>query len=100
MQPAKTHDLAKLFGMLQPKSKNAIIKKWDSGPRPRIEPWAHAAGLPADLPNALVRCSDSFQEMRYAFEDFDRVVFYLDGLPRLLLELIAEAEVNWVVWGE
>lgn len=97
-EPPKSHNLAKLFQLLHPNLKRSIVEKWDAGPRKRIEVFGRNNNFPTDLPNALVKCGDGFQELRYAFEDPERVQFYLGDLPRLLLDVTALHKPDWIVW--
>ena len=99
-EPPRTHNLAKLFRDLHPNTKRSIVDQWDNGPRKKIVELGKKLGFPTDLPNSLVRCGDAFEELRYAFEDPEKIVFYLGDLPRLLLDQIAAAKPDWVSWHD
>jgi HEPN domain len=96
IEPPKSHNLGKLFRQLHPNIKRSIVDKWDNGPRKQIEQLGRQQKFPTDLPNALVKCSDGFQELRYAFENPEDIIFYLGALPRLLLEVAADRRPEWI----
>ncbi len=94
----ETHNIAELFRQLGSKRKRQIVKRWEDGPKKRLTPAAIQFGFPADLPNALERCANAFEKLRYIYEFPTGADFYLGELPRLLQELMAEVHPEWIVW--
>jgi HEPN domain-containing protein len=96
--PPQTHSLSVLFRQLNHKHKRLIVAKWDTDPdgRASITPLANQHKLPTDLPNAVVTCQKAFERMRYIYEYEDGVVYYLQGLPTLIIDVILdEIKPEW-----
>ncbi len=96
--PPPTHSLSVLFRQLNHRHKRMIEAKWDVEPsgRAQITPLATSLKLPTDLPNAIVACQKAFERMRYMYEYDDGAVYYLQGLPRLIINLILdEIKPEW-----
>lgn len=91
-----SHQLAILFRRLGPKLKRRIVDAWELRARPMLADLGPKLKLPTDLPNALVRCDRAFERLRYGYEDPERMVFYLGGLPPLLVDLVVELKPEWI----
>lgn len=95
-QPVEpTHRLDVLFRKLHPNTKRRIDALWEAECRPAADALCRQFGKPSDLPNALVMCGKAFENLRYAFEDPSKVVFYLGDLPRVLYNVILEMRPDW-----
>jgi hypothetical protein len=68
---------------------------WDS--ENRIKAFASQTNNPSDLPNAIRRCADAFDDLRYQHEDPDKATYYLSDLPMFLTRLILEMRPEWNV---
>ena len=63
--PPNEHNLKKLFDLLSRETRDEIIRRWDEGPRKRIE---KVLSFPADLTSSLEACGNAFVQLRYAFD--------------------------------
>ena len=50
---------------------------WEADGRPKLTQLHKQKGHPIDLPNALVRCGDAFERLRYAYEEPENVIYYI-----------------------
>lgn len=94
--PTSTHQLHVLYRQIGHKEKRRIEQVWDVDGVPQISDLSARLKLPTDLPNALYRCSKGFENIRYGYEsDWDGVVYYISGLPRVLIKVILELKPEW-----
>jgi hypothetical protein len=100
-RPPDVHHLGTLFKRIKShKTKRRIEKLWDASVA------AHAADfeknekilgfpIPRDLRTALHDCGDAFKTMRYAYEDFSKVKFYIGELAKIVQLVILEIRPDW-----
>jgi len=93
--PPITHRLDKLFRQISHKKKRRLEELWEVQARPELTEFAKADGLPTNLPNAIVRCRDAFDRLRYHYEEPNKSPFYLGRLPHLLKMVILETKPEW-----
>lgn len=96
----RTHRLAVLFREIGCKTKRKIVESWDTEARPMLVRFCQTKKLPTDLPNALVRCDRAFEQLRYGYEDPDAMVFYLGGLPPILIDTVKSLRDGWVIYTD
>jgi hypothetical protein len=95
-QPAPLiHNLASLYKRISHKRKRRIDLLWEQHARPRLSHFATSENMPTDLGNALARCSTAFERLRYAYEDYANVVYYLGDLPPILRNIVLEIHPDW-----
>jgi hypothetical protein len=91
----RIHSLDVLYQELGRGQRRRIEKVWDKEARPKVIQLNQQFGHPSDLPNALVKCGQTFRDMRYCYEDPDRQVFYLGELPPILWRAIVGIRPEW-----
>jgi hypothetical protein len=93
----RIHSLDVLYQMLGRSQRRRIEKVWDKEARPKVIQLNQRFGFdhPSDLPNALVKCGQTFRDMRYSYEDPDRQLFYLGELPPILRRAIVDIRPEW-----
>jgi hypothetical protein len=95
--PPSTHRFDVLFRQIHNKHKRLIERAWETDPHGRkiAEKFCKPRGFPADLPNALIACSNAFEDMRYHYENLGGV-FYVQALPSLVINVILnEIRPEW-----
>jgi hypothetical protein len=96
--PPYVHKLKQLFDLLASETRDEVVRRWDEGPRKKIEQIAIQFSFSSDLPSSLEACGDAFVQLRYAFDKPEKLMFHLDGLPIVLVDVIALKQPNFVVW--
>ena len=92
--PAATHRLDVLFRQVSHKRKRRIEELWNTHCRQKVL-FMRDLGCPTDLPNAIVRCGDAFNRLRYHYEDPTNTVYYLGDLPWILGRVVLEIKPEW-----
>jgi len=93
--PPPTHKLDVLFRQVGHKTKRNIEAIWDAQARPKLTHMSVNHGHPLDLPNAIVTCANSFERLRYHYEDPSKTFFYIGELPEILHRIILEIKPEW-----
>jgi HEPN domain-containing protein len=93
-----THNLDTLFRKLPNQRKRRIQEIWEDHLRKNAPNYAALLQLRQISPNVgdcLKDCRDAFVLLRYAYEDPERVVFYLGEFAYLLRQAILEFKPEW-----
>ena len=90
-----THRLDLLFKRLGHKRQRRIQELWEADGRPKLIPFCRALNLPSDLSNALVKCGSAFENLRYYYEDPEKVVYYIGDFAFILMRAIVEIRPDW-----
>jgi hypothetical protein len=90
------HRLDVLFKNLPHKRQRRIQEIWESDARPKLRAFCLAKGLPSDLSNALAKCGNAFENLRYYYEDPNKVRYYIGDFAWILMRAIVEIEPEWV----
>lgn len=96
----QSHRLAVLFRRIGSKTKRRIVDGWEAEARPMLTRFGREKNLPTDLPNALVQCDRAFEQLRYGYEDPAAMVFYLGGLPPILIDAVKSLKDDWVIYTD
>jgi HEPN domain len=96
----RTHNLAKLFQLLEPDTKTRIEILWDASALANKHNFAkhearHNITVPRDLRSALDSCGDFFEKGRYIYEDPSSVRFWLSDLPPILKSVVLTLKPEW-----
>jgi hypothetical protein len=90
-----THRLDILFRRVSHNRKRRIEELWNEHCKSKVMFTCRQFGLPADLPNAIVKCGDAFERLRYHYEDPEKTIFYLHDLPWAVGKAILEIKPEW-----
>jgi hypothetical protein len=91
-----THRLDVLFKRVSHKRQRKIQELWEADCRPKLMPLCRALNLPSDLSNALVKCGSAFENLRYYYEQPDKVAYYIGDFAWILMRVIVEIEPEWI----
>jgi hypothetical protein len=93
-----THRLDLLFRQLSNKRKKRISELWAEHVKANPHIYAHTAAprpIPDNLRDCLKECRDAFVLLRYAYEDRDKVIFYMGEFAYVLHAAIIEIKPEW-----
>jgi hypothetical protein len=90
-----THRLDVLFKRVSHKRQRKIQELWEVDGRPKLIPFCRSHNLPSDLSNALVKCGSAFENLRYYYEQPDKVVYYIGDFAWIVMRAIVELKPEW-----
>jgi hypothetical protein len=97
-----THHLRELFDKLSPETQLQILEGWKPIAKYREKEWDQiekdlGEAIARDLPTALTRGSEAFEQIRYSYEIVvgEPMQYYLQDLPRLLGHIILQMKPEW-----
>jgi hypothetical protein len=90
-----THRLDILFKGLSHKRRRRIDEIWEGDARPKIASFCRQLAQPSDLSNALIRCGSAFENLRYYYEDPEKVVYYIGDFAWIVMRAIMEIKPEW-----
>jgi hypothetical protein len=99
-EPPRTHNLAKLFQLLDSDTQIKIEILWDASALANKHNFAkhearHGITIPRDLKITLDSCGDFFEKGRYIYEDPNAVKFWLSDLPPVLKSVVLTLKPEW-----
>jgi hypothetical protein len=89
------HRLDLLFKRVSHKRQRRINELWETHGRPKLMPLCRALKLPSDLGNALSKCGTAFENVRYYYENPQKVVYYIGDFAWILMRVIVEIKPEW-----
>jgi HEPN domain-containing protein len=93
-----THHLDTLFRRLPNQRKRRIQELWEehlNANASRYAPLMQIRQISPDLRDCLKDCRDAFLLLRYAYEDPEKIVFYMGDFAYLLRDAILEFKPEW-----
>jgi hypothetical protein len=79
----------------QPQTSKKDSGALGGGRSPKLIPFCRQLNLPSDLSNALAKCRNAFENLRYYYEEPDKVVYYIGDFAWNVMRAIVEIKPEW-----